>query len=193
MFLSGISGKMLPSVINKISYAMLLLSHCVLYDRLQQLNFYMTSQYFSREGLEKMKAELEYRMNTLRPEIARRIKEAKDQGDLSENAEFDAAKEEQSMNEGRIEELRVLVENAVIITAGSNGSGVVTIGSKIKVNSKNGEKEFNIVGASESDPMQGLISNESPLGRSFLGHKKGDKIEVKTPSGVVAYEILEVK
>ncbi len=140
-----------------------------------------------------MKAELEYRMNTLRPEIARRIKEAKDQGDLSENAEFDAAKEEQSMNEGRIEELRVLVENAVIITAGSNGSGVVTIGSKIKVNSKNGEKEFNIVGASESDPMQGLISNESPLGRSFLGHKKGDKIEVKTPSGVVAYEILEVK
>lgn len=151
----------------------------------------MDNQYFSKEGLEKLKRELEERLNILRPEIAQRIKEAKELGDLSENAEYDAAKEAQAVNEGRIEDIRSTLENAVIITA-NNNSGTVGVGSGIKVESKNGVQLFVIVGAAESDPIKGFISNESPLGRSFLGHKKGDVMEVRTPKGVVEYKILEV-
>ena len=149
-------------------------------------------QYFSQEGLEKLKKELEGRITVLRPEIATRIKEAKELGDLSENAEYDAAKDAQSSNEGRIEEIKSILENAVIIES-TNGSGVVRVGSSVKVESKNGEQTFAIVGAAESDPVKGFISNESPLGAAFLGHKKGDSIEVKTPKGVTEYKILEVK
>ena len=149
-------------------------------------------QYFSQEGLEKLKKELEGIITVLRPEIATRIKEAKELGDLSENAEYDAAKDAQSSNEGRIEEIKSILENAVIIES-TNGSGVVRVGSSVKVESKNGEQTFAIVGAAESDPVKGFISNESPLGAAFLGHKKGDSIEVKTPKGVTEYKILEVK
>ena len=149
-------------------------------------------QYFSKEGLEKLKNELEERVNVLRPEIAIRIKEAKELGDLSENAEYDAAKDNQATNEGRIVEIKDILENAVIIE-NTDGSGVVRVGSSVKVESKNGVQTFVIVGAAESDPGAGFISNESPLGSAFLGCKKGDKLEVKTPRGVTEYKILEVK
>lgn len=152
----------------------------------------MSDQYFSKEGLEKLKRELEERISILRPEIATRIKEAKELGDISENAEYDAAKEAQATNEGRIEEIKNILENAVIITS-TNGSGVVNVGSSVEVESKNGIQTFIIVGAAESDPAKGFISNESPLGSAFLGHEKRDKIEVKTPKGVMEYTILEVK
>lgn len=152
-----------------------------------------TNQYFSREGLEKLKQELEHRISTLRPEIAKRLKEAKEEGDISENAAFDQAKEAQSMNEGRIEEIKDVLENAVIITGGANTSGVITVGSSVKVESKNGVQDFVIVGAAESDPINGFISNESPLGKAFLGHKKGDSIEVKIPKGIANYKVLEIK
>ena len=148
-------------------------------------------QYFSKEGLEKLKNELEERVNVLRPEIAIRIKEAKELGDLSENAEYDAAKDNQATNEGRIVEIKDILENAVIIE-NTDGSGVVRVGSSVKVESKNGVQTFVIVGAAESDPVAGFISNESPLGSAFLGRKKGDKFEVKTPKGVTEYKILEV-
>lgn len=149
-------------------------------------------QYFSKEGLEKLKEELKHRLEVQRPEIAIRIKEAKELGDISENAEYDAAKDAQASNEGRIEEIKNILENAVIIES-TNGSGVVRVGSSVKVESKNGVQTFVIVGAAESDPSAGFISNESPLGAAFLGHKKGDKFEVKTPKGVTEYKILEVK
>jgi len=149
-------------------------------------------QYFSKEGLEKLKNELEERANVLRPEIAMRVKEAKELGDLSENAEYDAAKDAQSSNEGRIEEIKNILENAVIITVTDSG-GVVRVGSSIKAESKNGVQTFIIVGAAESDPVQGFISNVSPLGAALIGHMKGDKVEVKTPKGVMEYKILEVK
>jgi len=149
-------------------------------------------QYFSKEGLEKLKNELEERVNVLRPEIATRIKEAKELGDLSENAEYDSAKDNQATNEGRIVEIKDILENAVIIE-NTDGSGVVRVGSSVKVESKNGIQTFVIVGAAESDPAQGFISNESPLGSAFLNRKKGDKLEVKTPKGVTEYKILEVK
>ena len=139
-----------------------------------------------------MKNELEERVSVLRPEIANRIKEAKELGDLSENAEYDAAKDAQASNEGRIEEIKSILENAVIIT-NTDSSGVISVGSSVKVESKNGTQTFVIVGAAESDPGTGFISNESPLGAAFIGHKKDDKIEVKTPKGTAEYKILEVK
>lgn len=153
----------------------------------------MNDQYFSKEGLEKLKNELQERTEVLRPEIANRIKEAKEQGDLSENAEFDAAKEAQSINEGRVEEIRQILENAVVITGGKNATGMVTVGSSLKVDSGKGTREFVIVGVTESDPAKGFISNESPLGKALLGHKKGDSVEVRTPNGTTQYKILEVK
>jgi len=149
-------------------------------------------QYFSKEGLGKLKDELKHRVEVLRPEIAIRIKEAKELGDLSENAEYDAAKDNQATNEGRIVEIKDILENAVIIE-NTDGSGVVRVGSSVKVESKNGVQTFVIVGAAESDPVAGFISNESPLGSAFLNRKKGDKFEVKTPKGVTEYKILEVK
>lgn len=152
----------------------------------------MGNQYFSREGLEKLKKELEERISILRPEIANRIKEAKELGDLSESAEYESAKEAQATNEGRIEEIKDILENAIIIT-GNNHSGIISVGSSIKVESKNGVQSFVIVGAAESNPAQGYISNESPLGKAFLGHKKWDNVEVKTPKGLlVEYKIIEV-
>ncbi|KKR88639.1 MAG: Transcription elongation factor GreA [Candidatus Yanofskybacteria bacterium GW2011_GWA1_44_21] len=139
-----------------------------------------------------MKKEMEERINTIRPEITSRIKEAKELGDLSENSEFDAAKEAQSFNEGRIEELKRLIDSAVIFSDRNNG-GQVDLGSTVKVESKSGEvRTFVIVGAAESDPGKGLISNESPLGQAFIGHKKKDTLEIKTPKGTVEYKILDV-
>ncbi len=147
-------------------------------------------QYFSPEGLEKLKKELEDRKYVLRKDIAGRISEARDLGDLAENAEFTEAKEMQGFNEGRIEELENIIKNAQMISH-SSGS-LVDVGSTVKAKSPAGEHTFTIVGASESNPAQGFISNESPLGHSFLGQKKGSEIEVKTPRGTVKYKILEV-
>lgn len=151
----------------------------------------MDSQYFSPEGLEKLKKELQERLMVLRPEIAARLKEAKDEGDLSENAGFDAAREAQQSNENRIEEIKEILDKAVVFTGHKHG-GLVGMGSRVKVKSKDGEKEYSIVGASESDPIHGAISNESPLGQAFLGKKKGDEVRVRTPKGEVVYEIKDI-
>ena len=148
-------------------------------------------QYFSPEGLEKLKKELEERKYVLRKEIAAKIIEAKDLGDLAENAEFTEAKETQDFNEGRIEELEAILKHANLISEKRSG-GFVTIGSSVKVKSSSGEHTFPIVGPSESNPTQGFISNEAPLGKAFLGQKKGTEVEVQTPRGMVKYKILEV-
>src|SRR3989344_8846568 len=153
----------------------------------------MDNQYFTPEGLEKLKSEYEHRISVVRGEIAKQLKEAKAEGDISENAGFDAAKEAQAVNEGRIEEIKTILETAKVFT-GSSGKSTVDIGSSVKVESKaGGIKEYIIVGAAESDPLKGFISNESPLGNAFLGHKKNETIKVKTPKGEVEYKILEVK
>lgn len=150
-------------------------------------------QYFTPEGLEKLKKEYEERINVIRPEIAKQLKEAKAEGDISENAGFDAAKEAQAVNEGRIEEIKTTLENAKIFT-GSSGKSTVDVGSSVKVESEaKGKQDFVIVGAAESDPLKGFISNESPLGNAFLHKKKGEKVKIKTPKGEVEYKILEVK
>jgi len=152
----------------------------------------MDSQYFSEEGFEKLKKELEERVSVLRPEIAMRIKEAKELGDISENAEYTEAKEAQSLNEGRAEEIKKILDNAVIITEEQRGN-TIHVGSRIKVQSKNGIQEYSIVGAAESDPLKGFISNESPLGSAFLGKKKGTMLKIQTPSGETEYKVLEIK
>jgi transcription elongation factor GreA len=151
------------------------------------------NQYFTPEGLVKLKEEYKHRTEVLRGEIAKRLKEAKEEGDISENAGFDAAKEAQAVNEGKIEEIKATLENAKVFT-GSSGKSTVDVGSGVKVESKDkGKQDFVIVGAAESDPLKGFISNESPLGSAFLGKKKGEKVMVRTPKGEVEYKILEVK
>lgn len=151
----------------------------------------MPNQYFSPEGLEKLKRELEERRGQIRTEITRKILDAKELGDLSENAEYFEAKELQGFNEGRIVELEEIIKSAVVIGPNQKHE-VVTVGSTVKVNSAHGEQKFTIVGAAESDPVQGFISNESPLGTAFLGHRKDEEVEVKTPAGLTTYKILEI-
>ena len=150
-----------------------------------------TGQYFSPEGLEKLKKELEERKYTLRKEIAEKVSEAKDLGDLKENAEFLEAKEMQAFNESRIEELENIIKNAQLISQ-QNHSDLVEVGSTVRVRSAAGEHTFTIVGASESNPLQNFISNESPLGKAVLGQIKGTEVEVKTPKGITRYKIVEV-
>ena len=151
----------------------------------------MPNQYFSPEGLEKLKGELEERRGPIRTEITRKILDAKELGDLSENAEYFEAKELQGFNEGRIVELEEIIKNAVVIGPNQKHE-VVTVGSTVKVSSAHGEQKFTIVGAAESNPVQGFISNESPLGMAFIGRKKNEEVEVKTPAGLTTYKILEI-
>lgn len=148
--------------------------------------------YVSREGLEKFKEELNDLKTVKRKEVVERIERAKELGDLSENAEYAAAKDEQAFIEGRIIELQDMVARAEII----NGDGridIVRVGSKVRVKTNGDEAEYDIVGVAEADPLTGKISNESPLGRAFLGRKVGDKVQIQVPKGMVTYTILEIK
>ena len=148
--------------------------------------------YLSQEGIETLKKELQKLKTKKRQEIAARLQEAKDLGDLSENAEYFEAKEAQSLNENRIIELEKLLKNAVVIETSSE-EDIVRVGSTIEVKSNNGPETFNIVGSAEAKPQEGKISNESPLGRAFLGRKIGDEIEIKSPSGITKYKIIKIE
>lgn len=150
------------------------------------------SNYFSPEGLEKLTRELEERQSTTRADIAHRIAEAKQLGDLSENAEYAEAREAQGMNEMRIEELKEILKNAVILDTHQK-SKVVMIGSTVTLNCKGQTRQYTIVGPAESDPINGFISDETPLGAALMGHKKGDEIEVQIPSGKTTCKIVEIK
>ena len=147
--------------------------------------------YLSPEGIETLKKELQELKTKKRQEIARRLQEAKDLGDLSENAEYFEAKEAQSLNENRIAELEELLKNAVVIKTPS-AEDVVRIGSTIETKSNSNMEVFNIVGSAEAKPQEGKISNESPLGRAFLGKRAGDEVDIKTPGGIVKYKIIKI-
>lgn len=147
----------------------------------------------TEEGLKKLKDELENRKTTIRQEIARAIKEAKEQGDLSENAEYSEAKRQQAENESRVARLEVMVRNYKVVENNGKATGTVGIGSDVKVKFDGKEIIFHIVGASEAEPSAFKISNESPMGKAFMKKKKGDSVEVETPIGTVMYKILEVK
>jgi transcription elongation factor GreA len=150
----------------------------------------------TKEGLKKLKEELDHLKTVRRLEVAERLREAISYGDLSENAEYEEAKNEQAFIEGRILELEQKVKNARIISERkAKGGKLIEIGSTVTVRNKTDRddpEEMTIVGATEADPLDSKISNESPIGRSLLGKNAGDNIEVKTPSGILRYEILKV-
>lgn len=152
----------------------------------------MTTHYISKEGLEKIKQELEEREGSMRSQIANRIADAKELGDLSENAEYAEAREKQSMNEGRINELKETINSAVVIDSEVKSS-IVAVGATVTAGCEDGEKTFTIVGVDEAEPTAGFISHESPLGAAFLGKKVGEEVEVETPKGKLRWKILKVK
>lgn len=143
------------------------------------------------EGLQKLKRELEVLVSERRKEVIERIQEAVAHGDLSENADYAQAKEEQAFIEGRIQELEEMIKNAELIKTDGN-KGIVSVGSTVKVRVNGGERSYTIVGSNEANPAKGRISNESLVGRRLLGLKPGDKVEVETPGGKITYEILEI-
>ena len=147
--------------------------------------------YISKDGLEKLRKELEEMVSVRRPEIAQRIHDAKEHGDLSENAEYEDAKNEQAFVEGRIQTLEALIKNATIIDE-HHSTEHVQIGSTVMVDSADGTESFTIVGSAEAAPRDGKISNESPVGRVLLGKKKGDRVVVKVPAGDFAYTITKI-
>jgi transcription elongation factor GreA len=150
------------------------------------------TEYISREGLERLKRELEALKTVHRREIAERLESAKALGDLSENAEYQEAKEAQSLNEARIQEVEEMLRDVVVIQK-PTGTTRVEIGSTIEVDSPHGRETFTIVGSEEADPLLGRISNESPMGRAFLGASVGDSIATKTPGGNDTYKIRKIK
>ena len=152
----------------------------------------MADQIISQEGYSKLKKELEHLTKVRRREIAKRIEAAKELGDLSENAEYAEAKDEQAFNEGRIAKVTALLKNLTVVENGNNND-TVGMGSKVTVKTNRAEKQYTIVSFNEADPTAGKISNESPLGRAFLDKKVGDKVKVETPNGVVEYEILNIE
>ncbi|PIR44124.1 transcription elongation factor GreA [Candidatus Wolfebacteria bacterium CG10_big_fil_rev_8_21_14_0_10_31_9] len=150
-------------------------------------------EYFlTKEKYEELKNELEHLQKEGRIDIADRLKKAKDYGDLSENAEYSEAKESQAQMEQHIVELENILRNSVIIKK-TAGKGIIDLGATVKVEKNGKTLEYTIVGSNEADPDKNLISNESPLGRMFMGKKPGDVVEVETPKGKVKYKIMAIK
>ena len=147
--------------------------------------------YLSQEGLDKLREELNEMVTVRRAEVAARIQEAKEHGDITENAEYEDAKNEQAFVEGRIQTLSALIKNAVLIDE-HTPTAFVGIGSTVDVESEDGKETFRIVGSAEANPAAGRISNESPVGRALLGHRKGDKVQVSVPAGSWTYKIIGI-
>lgn len=151
----------------------------------------MTKKYLlTPDGLNKLKEELDHLITVRRQEIIERIQEAVAHGDLSENADYAQAKEEQAFVEGRIQEIEEIIRNAEIIH--HIDSDTVNIGSGVKVKVDGKEFSYTVVGSNEANPRNGKISNESLVGRALIGRKSGEKIDVQTPAGKKTYEILSV-
>jgi transcription elongation factor GreA len=151
--------------------------------------------FLTREGLQKLEEELEHLKAHKRREVAERIKEAISYGDLSENSEYEEAKNEQAFIEGRIITLEKMLRNARVISQEDMDQGVVSVGTTVKLKDLEfGDVvEYTIVGSAESDPANNKISNESPVGQSLLGKTKGAIVEVSVPAGMIQFEILDIK
>lgn len=151
--------------------------------------------YLTYEGIKKIEEELEQLKTVRRKEVTEKIKVAISYGDLSENSEYDEAKNEQAFVEGRIATLENMLRNVKLIDEDDIKTDVVSIGSVVKVKDLqyDDELEFTVVGSAEADPMKMKISNEAPIGRGLLGKKVGDKVEIQVPDGVTTFEILEIK
>ncbi|HWI61492.1 MAG TPA: transcription elongation factor GreA [Symbiobacteriaceae bacterium] len=150
----------------------------------------------SSEGLAKLQEELDYLRNVKRKEVAERLKEARSLGDLSENSEYDDARNEQAFVEGRIIQLENTLRNAKVIDEpGAGASGEVRLGSTVRLKDLEygDEIEYTLVGSVEADPMKHKISNESPVGKAILGKRKGAVVEVEAPVGHIKYEVVDVQ
>ncbi|HAZ16809.1 MAG: transcription elongation factor GreA [Candidatus Jacksonbacteria bacterium RIFCSPLOWO2_02_FULL_43_9] len=153
----------------------------------------MSPTYVTKEGYASLTKELEDLKKNKRREVAQKIKEAKELGDLSENAEYSAAKDEQAFVESRIAELEAMLQDVQIIRSSDNKKKeAVVVGSTVRLKMGDQELSYTIVGSSEADPLNGKVSNESPLGKSFLGKKVGDEVSVLVPVGTITYHILEI-
>ena len=150
------------------------------------------TQYLTPEGEAKLRAELAELTGTKRKEIAQRLRSAIQMGDLSENADYHKAKEDQSFLEGRIQEIEAILRSATIIE--NQQSDLVAVGSKVTIQEEDFDPEtFYLVGAKEADPRNGKISNESPFGVALMDHKVGDVVEAETPGGKVKLKILKIE
>lgn len=147
------------------------------------------------EGLKKLEDELQDLKVVKRKEIAQKIKEAREQGDLSENAEYDAAKDEQRDIEARIEQIEKILKNAEVVVEDEVDLDKISVGCKVKVLDVEfeEEEEFKIVGSSEANSLSGKISNESPVGKALIGAKVGDTVQVETQAGMIEYKVLEIQ
>ena len=150
-------------------------------------------QLYTPEGYQKLVDELNYLTQVRREEIKKDIAEARSFGDLSENAEYDAARNEQAKTEARIKELEELIRNAKVIDEDEIDTSIISIGSSVKLKCADGNVlEYSIVGSNEADPDTFKISDQSPIGRKLIGARAGSKITVEVPSGKVVFDILEV-
>jgi len=155
----------------------------------------MASSYLTREGFEKLEHELEYLRSEKRAEVARRLQDAMEDGELIENAEYEDAKNEQAFMEGRIKELEILLATARVVEEGASVADGVNVGSHVTIREEGTKTDevFTIVGAAEANPDEGKISNESPLGKSLINRKVGDKVQVDAPAGSFVVTIKKIE
>ncbi|MDP1710739.1 MAG: transcription elongation factor GreA [candidate division WWE3 bacterium] len=147
--------------------------------------------YVTQAGLKKLQKEYDQLVSVRRREVAEKLQKARELGDVSENAAYDAARDEQAFVEGRIAELDRVLKRVEVVE--EEKGGVIQIGSTVKVHLDGNEREFQIVGAPEANPSDGKISHESPLGRALLGKKIGDQVEIEAPAGKLTYHVLGIK
>ncbi len=154
----------------------------------------MEKHYLTPEGKKQLEEKLNHLKTVKRPEVVKRIGIAREFGDLSENSEYDAAKDEQAQIEAQISEIENILLNAEVIDKKNLDSDVVNVGCKVKIYDEDFEEEveYRITGSSESDPRNGIISNVSPVGKALIGHKIGEIISVQTPGGVANYKIISI-
>jgi transcription elongation factor GreA len=148
--------------------------------------------YLTADGIAKLKEELDDLCNVQRPKIAARLKEAKEYGDLSENIQWDDAKDQQAFIEGRISELEHILKHASVIESPKKHDEV-RLGSTVHVEVEEGVQKYTIVGTTEANPEEGKISDESPIGRALLGKKPGEEVEISVPSGTITYKITKIE
>jgi len=154
----------------------------------------MATKFLTKEGFQKLQEELDHLKTVKRQEVADRLHEAMEGGELIENAEYEAAKNEQAFVEGRIQELEALLATARVIEPENRPAGLVAVGSTVVIQEQGFDAEtYTIVGAAEANPREGKISNESPIGKAILNHEVGDTVTVETPSGMYKVKIIKVK
>lgn len=155
----------------------------------------MEKHYLTPEGKKQLEEKLNYYKTVKRPEVVKRIGIAREFGDLSENSEYDAAKDEQAQIEAEIAEMESILLNAEVIDKKKINNDVVNVGCKVKLYDMDFDEdvEYRITGSSESDPRNGVISNVSPVGKALIGHKKGETVVVKTPGGDTSYKIVSIE